>query len=454
MLRTRGQLAPHPQLRDVSRAHDATVSGTTLLEARAITKSFAQTRALVGARSRAAARASIHALARRQRGRQVDAVARHFGPCAPRCGRDPLSRPAARRALAARGARRRHRDGDAGDEPRARPLGAREHLPARSRPARAGCRCAAMRAARRRDPRRSRPGATRCRSTPRRATSRSRSASSSRSPRRWRSRPISSSSTSRPPRSSPSEVERLFDVIARLEAAALRDRLRLAPARGSVRDLRRVTVMREGRTVAASRPTVEPQSDRTHPPYGRARPRPDLRGARRAAGRERGAPVLSVAGICARRRAVRDVSFDLHRGEILGLGGLVGAGRSETVETLFGLRPARRRRGCGSTGEPFAPRRPPQAIRAGHRLRRRGPAARSSIVPDLSVRENLLLGHLGAHRGFGLGYGQLDRRIARADGSGSSCRATGSATPTCSISRAACSRRSSSRAGCCWSRKC
>ena len=37
---------------------------------------------------------------------------------------------------------------------------------------------------------------------------------------------------------------------------------------------------------------------------------------------------------------------------------------------------------------------------------------RQSIVPDLSVRENLLLGHLGAHRGFGLGYGRLDRRIA------------------------------------------
>ena len=33
-------------------------------------------------------------------------------------------------------------------------------------------------------------------------------------------------------------------------------------------------------------------------------------------------------------------------------------------------------------------------------------------MPDLSVRENLLLGHLGAHRGFGLGYSRLDRRIA------------------------------------------
>ena len=107
---------------------------------------------------------------------------------------------------------------------------------------------------------------------------------------------------------------------------------------------------------------------------------------------------------------MRDVSFDLHRGEILGLGGLVGAGRSETVETLFGLRP----RAGGEVkfeGRPFAPRAPAEAIRAGIGFVAED-RRRQSIVPDLSVRENLLLGHLGAHRGFGLGYGKLDRRIA------------------------------------------
>lgn len=37
-------------------------------------------------------------------------------------------------------------------------------------------------------------------------------------------------------------------------------------------------------------------------------------------------------------KAVQDVSFDLHRGEILGFAGLVGAGRTETMEAIFGLR--------------------------------------------------------------------------------------------------------------------
>ncbi|HEY1782594.1 MAG TPA: sugar ABC transporter ATP-binding protein [Roseiarcus sp.] len=207
---------------------------------------------------------------------------------------------------------------------------------------------------------------------------------------------------------SPSEVERLFDVIARLKAAQcaivfVSHRLEEVFAISE-----ELTVMREGRTVAASQPTSSlNQTELIRLMVGR-----DI-GAIYAASpappEQRGAPILSVRSLRA-PPLVRDVSFDLHRGEILGLGGLVGAGRSETVETLFGLRP----RAGGEVmleGRPFAPRAPAQAIRAGVGFVAED-RRRQSIVPDLSVRENLLLGHLGAHRGFGLGYGRLDRRIA------------------------------------------
>ena len=48
-----------------------------------------------------------------------------------------------------------------------------------------------------------------------------------------------------------------------------------------------------------------------------------------------GAPVLEVNGLC-RRGVFRDITFTLHEGEILGIGGLVGAGRTEVLRCIFG----------------------------------------------------------------------------------------------------------------------
>ena len=119
-------------------------SGAALLEARDITKSFAGTKALVGAELDAARRPDPCA-ARRQRRRQVDTVAGHLRPRAPRRAARSVSRRAARSQIAARGARRRHRDGDAGDEPRARSVGRWKISSCRSSAGPGGFPAAAMR---------------------------------------------------------------------------------------------------------------------------------------------------------------------------------------------------------------------------------------------------------------------------------------------------------------------
>ncbi len=207
---------------------------------------------------------------------------------------------------------------------------------------------------------------------------------------------------------SPGEVDRLFDVMSRLRLTGcglvfVSHRLEEV---FSITD--RVTVLREGRTTMHARATTTlNQADVIRAMVGA-----DLGtvyAAPRAAGhRHTGAVSLDVRNLAA-LPAVRDVSFSAQEGEIVGLGGLVGAGRSETVEAIFGLRP--RTSGhvtlCGKTLKPNSPRR---SIRAGLGFVAEDRRSQN-IVPDLSVKENLLLAHLGAHRGFGLGYKKREQRV-------------------------------------------
>ncbi|WP_200935373.1 sugar ABC transporter ATP-binding protein [Aeromicrobium sp. Root344] len=95
--------------------------------------------------------------------------------------------------------------------------------------------------------------------------------------------------------------------------------------------------------------------------------------------------VLSVRGLSA--GPLKDVDFDLHRGEVLGVAGLLGSGRTTLLRSLFGDRPA----DSGEMtlqGTRFAPRRPSAAMKAGIAM---VPEDRGSegLFGSLSVRENL-----------------------------------------------------------------
>ena len=109
-------------------------------------------------------------------------------------------------------------------------------------------------------------------------------------------------------------------------------------------------------------------------------------------------PVLRVNGFSIPGR-VHDFDLEVERGEIVGLAGLVGAGRGAVLDGLFGLVPAT----TGTVevdGRPAPPHNPRSSIRRGLAY---VPADRKryGLVLDMSVRENLLMArtaHVGRLR--------------------------------------------------------
>ena len=80
--------------------------------------------------------------------------------------------------------------------------------------------------------------------------------------------------------------------------------------------------------------------------------------------RPRGAEILRVEGLSQGTR-LQDISFTAYAGEVLGIAGLVGAGRTELVRADLRRRPDRRRHSLSSTGKPVddrARRRTPSAM--------------------------------------------------------------------------------------------
>jgi methyl-galactoside transport system ATP-binding protein len=100
------------------------------------------------------------------------------------------------------------------------------------------------------------------------------------------------------------------------------------------------------------------------------------------------------------RKSFRDVSFELRKGEILGIGGLVGAKRTELVESIFGLRPVESGtiRLGGRQEKINSPTRAKRLKIALLTEERRA----TGIIPMLSVKDNMLIANLGKYLRFGL----------------------------------------------------
>ena len=200
------------------------------------------------------------------------------------------------------------------------------------------------------------------------------------------------------------EAQRLFRVVRRLRDDDGVGVIYISHRMREVRDLAdRVAVLRDGRLVA-ERPTAEfPEAEIIQAMVGR--PIADLyeRGARR-----RGEAALSVRGLTTKR--VSDVNFDVHSGEVVGLAGLVGAGRSELAEAIFG----HDRMLAGSVavrGQPIRLKSPADAIAAGIGF---APEDRKSqaLLLMRSVKDNITLAVPDLISRFDFVDAGAERRIA------------------------------------------
>ncbi len=188
----------------------------------------------------------------------------------------------------------------------------------------------------------------------------------------------------------------------------------------------RITVLRDGKFVRTVEPREASESDLAQLMVGR-----DLGDLYPKRGIHGGEKVLEVRNVFV-DGFVRGAGLDLHRGEIVGLAGLVGSGRTELAEAIAGLR-ARRSGSVSVKGIPVRIRRPIDAVRCGVAYLSEDRKMRGLHL-DLSIVENSTMANLRSYGRFmlrrsaraaaakshadrlGTRYGRLSQRVASLSG--------------------------------------
>src|SRR5271157_4957487 len=202
---------------------------------------------------------------------------------------------------------------------------------------------------------------------------------------------------------STSECETLFKVVRQLAAAGVAIIFTSHRIDEVVALANRVTVLRDGRRVLTA--PIEGLSSNAiiSAMVGRT-----LVSTHREPVAVEGGPVLSVRNLTLDmvgprgwRRVLHGVSFDLRRGEILGIGGLLGSGRTEILESIFGAARGWRTGEIAIDGEPVAIGSPAEACRLGVALVTEDRKARGLLLAS-TVRDNMALPSVGALSRFGV----------------------------------------------------
>ena len=209
-----------------------------------------------------------------------------------------------------------------------------------------------------------------------------------------------------------SEVARLFRVIERLRKQGVTI-LYISHKMDEVFKLAdRITVLRDGKLVKTLNRAETNPREITHLMVGRDIEAIDLGGQRQAA-----EIVLEVEKLSlpwtghARRWRLKDISFTLKRGEILGFAGLMGAGRTELLECLFGSSPEFPLGRIVLGGKQVRFTHPAEAMRSGIGLVTED-RKRLGLFAQMTVGENITMCTLPDAATAGVINGRRERRTA------------------------------------------
>ena len=199
------------------------------------------------------------------------------------------------------------------------------------------------------------------------------------------------------------EVEHLFEIIN-----MLRDRgVGIIYISHKMAEIKRIsdyiTVMRDGQWVATEPAANLEMNDIIRLMVGR-----ELTNQFPPKTNTPGEVYLKVEGITGMYNQLKDVSFEARRGEILGLAGLDSSGRTETLESIFGIR-TRKEGKIYLDGKLCQNRNARESIKNGFALLTEERRA-TGIFGVLNIRENTVISSLKRHKRFGIYLSEKSQR--------------------------------------------
>jgi ribose transport system ATP-binding protein len=181
------------------------------------------------------------------------------------------------------------------------------------------------------------------------------------------------------------DIRRMFDLILRLKSQGLAI-VYISHFLEEVREISdRFTVLRDGRSVGAGITAQTPMPQIINLMVGR-----DIDDLYPRSHRQSGEAMLEISNLAGETKP-RDASLTLHRGQVLGIAGLIGAGRTEFLRCIFGLDPVRR--GMIRLGLYQGPTSPDRRLSQGMGMLSEDRKS-EGLALNLSIAENLTLTRL------------------------------------------------------------